>query len=136
MSTLSRRRFLASAGLTGLGGLLISCGAGGSTTSDATSVPIAGATSAPTSVPTIGATSIPTAAPTSSASSGIILAEAHSSKPRQSPPSLAPGDVQAFAAGHNAFGFDLYGRLRAGGGNLFFSPYSIAQVLTMASAGA
>src|SRR5258706_373376 len=99
MATISRRRFLVSAGLTALGGLLMSCGA-------------------------------------STGGSGAALAEARSSKPRQGNPQLAPGDVRAFAAGHNAFGLDLYGRLRAGGGNLFFSPYSIAQVLTMTSAGA
>jgi serine protease inhibitor len=69
-------------------------------------------------------------------SGGAALAEARSSKPRQGNPLLAPNDLRAFAAGHNAFGLDLYGRLRAGGGNLFFSPYSIAQVLTMTSAGA
>jgi serine protease inhibitor len=62
--------------------------------------------------------------------------EARSSKPRQSAPQATAANVQAFAAGHNAFGLDVYGRLRAAGGNLFFSPYSIAQVLTMASAGA
>src|SRR5262249_49187043 len=39
-------------------------------------------------------------------------------------------------AGHSAFGLDLYKVLRSRGGNLFFSPYSIAQVLTMTSAGA
>jgi serpin B len=61
--------------------------------------------------------------------------EARSNKPRQSAPQATPDDVRAFAAGHNAFGLDLYKRLR-GSGNLFFSPYSIAQVLTMTSAGA
>ncbi len=70
------------------------------------------------------------------AAGGAALAEARSSKPRQSDPQAAPDDLQAFAAGHNAFGLGLYGLLRGGGGNLFFSPYSIAQVLTMTSAGA
>jgi serpin B len=93
MATISRRRFLVSAGLTALGGLLAACGVSAS------------------------------AAP-----------EARSDKPRQSAPQVAPGDLRAFAAGHNRFGLAMYRLL--GGGNLFFSPYSIAQVLTMTSAGA
>jgi serpin B len=40
------------------------------------------------------------------------------------------------AAGNNEFAFDLYGRLRRGEGNLFFSPYSIATALAMTSTGA
>jgi serpin B len=95
MTALSRRRFLAGAGLAALSGLLMSCGAG----------PSAGA-------------------------------EARSSKPRLRDPQASPDDVRAFAAGHNAFGLTLYEQLRGTGGNLFFSPYSIAQALTMASAGA
>jgi serine protease inhibitor len=71
----------------------------------------------------------------SGAGGGVALAEARSSKPRQRDPQASPADIRAFAAGHNAFGLGLYGLLR-GGGNLFFSPYSIAQVLTMTSAGA
>jgi serpin B len=61
-------------------------------------------------------------------------AEARSDKPRQGAPPVPPEDVKAFAAGHNRFGLAIYRLL--GGGNLFFSPYSIAQVLTMTSAGA
>jgi serpin B len=61
-------------------------------------------------------------------------AEARSDKPRQSAPPVAPEDMNAFAAGHNRLGLDMYRQL--GAGNLFFSPYSIAQVLTMTSAGA
>ena len=60
--------------------------------------------------------------------------EARSDKPRQSAPQVAPDDLKAFAAGHNRFGLAMYRLL--GSGNLFFSPYSIAQVLTMTSAGA
>jgi serpin B len=67
--------------------------------------------------------------------SASAAAEARSNKPRQNSPQATPDEVRAFAAGHNAFGLDLYKRLR-GAGNLFFSPYSIAQVLTMTSAGA
>ena len=93
MSTMSRRTFLFTLGLTTLGGLLAACG---------------------------GSVS---AAP-----------EARSDKPRQSAPQVAADDVRALAAGHNSFGLAMYRLL--GGGNLFFSPYSIAQVLTMTSAGA
>jgi serpin B len=128
MAALSRRSFLASAALTGLDGLLMSCGASVGPTSGATAAPTTDAAAAPTS----GAT----AAPTRDTSSGTILAVAHSNKPRQDAPTLAPGELWVFAAGHNAFGFDLYRQLRADSGNLFFSPYSIAQVLTMISAGA
>jgi serine protease inhibitor len=63
------------------------------------------------------------------------VAEARSSKPRQRP-RTSPDDLRSFAAGHNAFGLALYELLRGGAGNLFFSPYSIAQALTMVSAGA
>ena len=93
MSTISRRTFLATLGLTALGALLTACG---------------GSISA--------------------------AAEARSSKPRQSAPPVSPDDLRAFAAGHNRFGLAMYQQL--GRGNLFFSPYSIAQVLTMTSAGA
>jgi serpin B len=65
-----------------------------------------------------------------------LATEARSGKSRQSAPSISPGDGQALAAGHNAFALDLYALLRGDAGNLFFSPYSIAQALTMASAGA
>jgi len=93
MSTMSRRTFLATLGLTALGGLLAACGG-----------------------------------------SVSVAAEARSDKPRQNAPQVAPDDIRAFAAGHNRFGLAMYRLL--GGGNLFFSPYSIAQVLTMTSAGA
>jgi myo-inositol-1-phosphate synthase len=63
-----------------------------------------------------------------------VAAEARSDKPRQSAPQVAPDDLRAFTAGHNRFGLAMYRLLS--GGNLFFSPYSIAQVLTMTSAGA
>src|SRR5262249_19629310 len=62
--------------------------------------------------------------------------EARSGRPRQTAPEATPDDVRALAAGHNAFGLDMYRLLRARGGNLFFSPHSIAEALTMASAGA
>jgi serpin B len=45
-------------------------------------------------------------------------------------------DVNAFAAANTAFAFDLYGRLKETGGNLFFSPYSISTALAMTVSGA
>ena len=45
-------------------------------------------------------------------------------------------DVKTLAADSNAFATDLYGRLAAGDGNLFFSPYSINSALAMTYGGA
>ena len=45
-------------------------------------------------------------------------------------------DPEALVDGNNAFAFDLYQTLRQDDGNLFFSPYSISEVLAMAYAGA
>ncbi|HTK73708.1 MAG TPA: serpin family protein [Gemmataceae bacterium] len=45
-------------------------------------------------------------------------------------------DLQAVANANNRFAFDLYAGLRAGSGNLFFSPYSIHAALAMTADGA
>ena len=53
--------------------------------------------------------------------------------------SRAPGslpDAQTAATAIDAFGFDLYGKVAPGKGNLVFSPASIAIALAMADAGA
>jgi serpin B len=55
--------------------------------------------------------------------------------PSQTPASLTP-DQAAVTAGNNAFAVDLYRHLRAGSGNLFFSPESISTAFAMAYAGA
>jgi serpin B len=47
-----------------------------------------------------------------------------------------PADVTALAQANDAFALDLYGRLSAAEGNLFFSPYSISTALGMTYAGA
>jgi serpin B len=52
------------------------------------------------------------------------------------PDRAVPADVRAVVQGNNAFGLDLYARLRGKDGNLFFSPYSISTALAMSSAGA
>jgi len=51
-------------------------------------------------------------------------------------PASATAPADAVVEGNTAFAFDLYGRLRAGGGNLFLSPFSISTALAMAYAGA
>lgn len=45
-------------------------------------------------------------------------------------------DAAAIARANNAFAADLYGQLKSGDGNLFFSPYSISLAFGMAGAGA
>jgi len=65
--------------------------------------------------------------------------------PAQPPPRVAPKIAvpatpplggASVADASNRFAFDLYGRLRGQGGNLFFSPYSLSSALAMTSAGA
>ncbi len=62
--------------------------------------------------------------------------EARSDLPRDTAPAAPPADVGAIANGNNAFALDLYQQLRAEGGNLFFSPYSLSSALAMTYAGA
>ncbi len=54
------------------------------------------------------------------------------------PPAKAEekNDLNALVQSNNTFAFDLYGKLREGGGNLFFSPFSISTALAMSYAGA
>jgi serpin B len=51
-------------------------------------------------------------------------------------PARAGVDAKSLTQGNNAFACDLYGKLRAKEGNLFFSPFSISTALAMTSAGA
>jgi serpin B len=46
------------------------------------------------------------------------------------------GDVDQAAMGNNMFAFELYGMLRDGNGNVFFSPYSVRLALAMTYGGA
>jgi serpin B len=52
------------------------------------------------------------------------------------PPVKLGADTTTVVRGNNVFAYDLYGRLRAKDGNLFFSPYSISNALAMTYAGA
>ena len=49
---------------------------------------------------------------------------------------VAPPSQAALASSNNAFALDLYARIKAREGNLFFSPYSISSALAMTYAGA
>lgn len=49
---------------------------------------------------------------------------------------VSDADTAALVTGNSEFGLDLYTRLRAGDGNLFYSPYSISDALAMTYAGA
>src|SRR5262245_24552183 len=52
------------------------------------------------------------------------------------PPADGKSDRATLVQGNSEFAFDLYGKLRAGDSNLFFSPYSISTALAMTAAGA
>lgn len=63
------------------------------------------------------------------------LREIRSELPHDTEPDISDEDFQAFVAGTNAFGFNLFTQL-AGDGNLVFSPVSVATALGMTYAGA
>ncbi len=63
-------------------------------------------------------------------------AEAHSKLSRDLAPAPDAAALQALTDGQAAFALSLYPHLGADGGNLFYSPLSIHQALTMAYAGA
>jgi serpin B len=63
-------------------------------------------------------------------------AVARSELPRETAPAVTPADARALLAGDNAFAFDFYRQVRAEGGNLVFSPYSISLASAMLYAGA
>jgi serpin B len=62
--------------------------------------------------------------------------EARSALARDEAPDVSPDALSALTSGQAAFALDLYGPLGAEGGNVFYSPLSIHQALTMAYAGA
>ncbi|MBE9513277.1 MAG: serpin family protein [Chloroflexi bacterium] len=59
-----------------------------------------------------------------------------SDKPRITSPSVTEGDLNNLVSNNSTFALDLYQQLRAGDGNLFYSPYSISLALAMTYAGA
>lgn len=66
------------------------------------------------------------------------LAAAQPAPPTTGPMNVQPPETRTLpmAAASNAFGWKLYNKLAAGGGNVFFSPYSISQILTLTQRGA
>ena len=62
--------------------------------------------------------------------------ELKSDKPRITSPAVSQTDEATLVAGNDAFAFDVYKYLRAGDGNIFFSPYSLSEVLAMTYGGA
>ena len=55
---------------------------------------------------------------------------------RDTDPQTSTGDVRALVSGNNEFAIEFYHAVRGGGGNLFFSPYSLSTALAMTYAGA
>ena len=53
-----------------------------------------------------------------------------------STPEARSAQTQSLVEGNTAFALDLYGQLKTGSGNLFFSPYSLSTALAMTYAGA
>ena len=56
--------------------------------------------------------------------------------PRAEASAAARNDLDQLTAGNRTFALDLYHRLEAREGNLFYSPYSISSALAMTYAGA
>lgn len=72
----------------------------------------------------------------SSSISGPTAAEEVKSEKARVVVAAPSGDVEQLVAGNNAFAFDLYRKLSAASGNLFYSPHSISSALAMTYAGA
>ena len=64
------------------------------------------------------------------------VSELKSNNPRITIPAVSQSDEATLVTGNNAFAFDVYEYLRAGDGNIFFSPYSLSEVLAMTYGGA
>ncbi len=62
--------------------------------------------------------------------------EVRSDRERNDSPRASARDLKALVRGNNTFALDLYRELSNAQGNLFYSPFSISQVLAMALAGA
>jgi serpin B len=66
------------------------------------------------------------------AAAGVL----QSDKERVTSPDVSSAEQASLVEGNTAFAFNLYQTLRAGDGNLFYSPYSISLALAMTYAGA
>ncbi len=82
-------------------------------------------------LPFIGACGSSSPGPNSDGGNEVV-----SSQPRASADDTPPADVTTQAHDDEQFAFDLYAKLAATPGNIFFSPYSISTALGMAYAGA
>ena len=70
---------------------------------------------------------------------GVVMASGktlQSDKTRLTSLQVDKSGQVSIVAGNSAFAFDLYQELKAEGGNLFYSPYSITAALAMCYAGA
>ena len=67
---------------------------------------------------------------------GAAVAEARSDAARDTSPDVGDAELGELASGNTTFAFDLYQALRAGDGNIVYSPYSISAALAMTYAGA
>ena len=67
---------------------------------------------------------------------GQASTEAKSDAARILEPDIPAGTLETLVAGDNRFALDMYQALRAGGDNLFYSPYSISLALAMTYGGA
>jgi serpin B len=114
----ARRLLVSTASAAALAALLPACG---SDSNDETS----GTPNGPDDTPTGGSVTPP-------AETG----EAKSNLERDLAPAPSADALKALTDGQAAFALDLYGPLGAEGGNVFYSPLSIHQALTMAFAGA
>lgn len=65
----------------------------------------------------------------------LVAVAGQEARPEVARPAPAP-DVKAVADANNRFALDLYGKLKKGDENLFYSPYSISTALAMTYAGA
>jgi serpin B len=112
------------------------CGRGPDTAPSGTAAPAPGP-QAEVANPNGPAAAPTTAPPEAAAPAPELQAEpVVSDVPAVIPTAVQEADLAAVVRGDNALAFDLYARLRGKDGNVFFSPYSVAAALSLASAGA
>ncbi len=72
----------------------------------------------------------------SGTSDDLEMSTLSSDLPHDLSPEVPDSDISELVAGNNTFALNLYSRLAAEDGNVFFSPFSISQVCAMMYAGA